>query len=55
MSTSLTNSASNVAGAPGKVRFEQDNSLVPWNYGGFTGMNQAGTARVLESVTTYGF
>lgn len=40
-----------VAGAPGKVKFEQDASLVPWNYGGFDNMAAAGTARVIESVT----
>jgi hypothetical protein len=39
------------AGAAGKVRFEQDPSLVPWNYGGYNVMNQAASARVLTAVT----
>jgi len=34
-------------GAEGKVEFEQDESLVPWNYGGFSAMNLAGNAKVV--------
>lgn len=40
-----------VAGAAGKVRFEQDSSLVPWNYGGFTYMNLAANAKVSAAAT----
>jgi hypothetical protein len=40
-----------VAGAPGKVRFEYDPSLTPWDYGGHATMNLAGNARVLAAVT----
>lgn len=32
-------------GASGNVRYEQDSSLVPWNYGGFTNLNLAGNAK----------
>jgi hypothetical protein len=39
------------AGAPGKVRFEQDPGLTPWAYGGFTPMAQAGNARVVQAIT----
>lgn len=38
-------------GAHGKVEFEKDETLVPWNYGGFTAMNLAANARVSESLT----
>lgn len=38
-------------GPEGKVRFEKDESLVPWNYGGFDAMNSAGNAKVTESIT----
>jgi len=38
-------------GAAGKVRFEQDPSLVPWEYGGYDVMNLVGTSRVAQSVT----
>lgn len=37
--------------AHGKVRFEQDQTLVPWEYGGFEYMNQVGTAKVIQAVT----
>jgi hypothetical protein len=40
-----------VQGAPGKVKFEYDQSLVPWNYGGWTLLQQAGTAKVSQAVT----
>lgn len=35
-------------GLQGKVEFEQDTELTPWNYGGFSQMNAAGTARVRD-------
>jgi hypothetical protein len=38
-------------GANGKIEFERDESLVPWNYGGFTIMNLAGNAKVNEALT----
>lgn len=37
--------------ANGKVRFDQDTNLVPWEYGGFDNMSRAGTARVVQAVT----
>ncbi len=39
------------AGANGKLDFEQDDSLVPWNYGGFTAMNRAAEARVTSAIS----
>lgn len=38
-------------GAAGKVRFESDSSLTPWNYGGYTLMNLAGNAKVTTGIT----
>jgi hypothetical protein len=38
-------------GAAGKVRVDQDGSLVPWNYGGFSFLDAAATARVTSSLT----
>lgn len=38
-------------GPPGKVDYLVDESLVPWNYGGFTYMNLAGQAKVLNTIT----
>jgi len=38
-------------GADGKTRFEHDESLTPWNYAGFAGMNAAATAKILESAS----
>lgn len=40
-----------IAGAPGKVRFEYDSSLTPWEYGGYGPMNAAGNARVQNAIT----
>jgi hypothetical protein len=40
-----------VAGAPGKVRFEQDPSLTPWEYGGFAPLQAAALARVTQGLT----
>jgi len=39
------------AGIPGKIRLHQDTSLVPWEYGGYTFMNQAGFAQVAQAIT----
>jgi hypothetical protein len=39
------------SGAPGKVRVEQDASLVPWNYGGFSFLDAAATSRVTSAIT----
>jgi hypothetical protein len=39
------------AGAAGKVKFDQDPTLTPWNYGGWDFMNLAGAARVNQAVT----
>jgi hypothetical protein len=36
----------------GKVDFENDSSLVPWNFGGYTIMNYAGWAKVSEALTS---
>lgn len=38
-------------GMQGKVEFEQDLELNPWNYGGFSQMNAAGTAMVQDVYT----
>lgn len=38
------------AGAPGKVKFEIDQSLTPWEYGGYAAMNAAGKAKVLGAL-----
>lgn len=40
-----------IAGPPGKVKFEQDTSLTPWNYGGYPLLDDAGNARVLQAIT----
>lgn len=40
-----------VAGAPGKVRFEADPSLTPWEYGGYQLMDAAANARVLSALS----
>lgn len=39
------------AGAPGRVRYEQDPSLTPWDYGGVDVMNIAGADRVATALT----
>jgi len=39
-----------IAGAPGKVRVEQDSGLTPWDYGSSAVMDLAGNARVLNSL-----
>lgn len=41
------------AGANGKLDFEQDDSLVPWNYGGFAAMNNAANAKVTSAISQY--
>lgn len=38
-------------GANGPMSFEKDDSLVPWNYGGFSAMNNAGNAKVTSSIS----
>jgi len=39
-------------GAPGKVKFEHDQGLTPWNYGSYTNMANAGLARVGTIIST---
>lgn len=39
-------------GIPGKVSFQKDDGLVPWNYGGYDIMNQAALAK-LANIATY--
>ncbi len=38
-------------GRDGNTHFEQDPTLVPWNYGGFDVMNLAGSAKVAQAIT----
>lgn len=38
-------------GAQGKIEFEQDDSLVPWNYGGFSVMDSVAEAKVSEALS----
>lgn len=38
-------------GADGKVEYEKDETLVPWNYGGYTQMNLVGNARVNTNIS----
>jgi hypothetical protein len=40
-------------GINGRTEFEQDDTLVPWNYAGFTGMNNAANAKVSSSISLY--
>ena len=35
-------------GLPGKVRYEQDTELVPWNFNGYTFMDNAGNSKVVD-------
>lgn len=39
-------------GAAGRINYEQDPSLVPWNYGGYTNLNLAGYAKATDSVSS---
>jgi hypothetical protein len=39
------------SGVSGKTHFEQDSTLVPWNYGSYDTMNQAAMARVVNSLS----
>jgi hypothetical protein len=39
------------AGVPGRIQFISDNSLTPWNYGGFDNMVQAGVAKVVNALS----
>lgn len=41
------------AGANGKLDFEYDPSLVPWNYGGYTQMALAADAKVTSAINMY--
>ncbi len=38
-------------GVPGKVNFIQDNTLNPWTYGSFAGMNNVAIAKIQQSIT----
>lgn len=38
-------------GATGRVHYEQDSTLVPWNYGGYSGLNVAGNAKALHGIS----
>jgi len=40
-----------VSGSHGKVQFEKDESLVPWNFGGTTLMNVAGNDKIAQALT----
>lgn len=42
-------------GLNGKMEFEQDESLVPWNYAGFTVMDAVGEAKVTEALINQQF
>ena len=42
-------------GAPGKVEFEQDTTLNPWNFNGYANMNLAGQAKVTSIASTMQF
>lgn len=42
-------------GADGKVSYERNEELNPWNYGGFDNMNVAGFARVNDGITNQTF
>lgn len=42
-------------GAQGKVEFEQDTNLVPWNFDGFSLLNEAGNSRVINAITSQTF
>lgn len=39
------------AGAYGKVTYQKDNSLTPWNCGGYANMNEIANARVMSSIS----
>lgn len=39
------------SGANGKVEFEQDTTLVPWEFGSFTALNAAANAKVSEGLS----
>lgn len=41
------------SGANGRTEFEQDDTLVPWNYGGFSAMNNAANAKVTSAISLY--
>lgn len=39
-------------GSPGKVEYETDDTLVPWEYGGFDAMNLVANAKVSMAIST---
>jgi hypothetical protein len=41
------------SGENGRTEFEQDDTLVPWNYGGFPAMNNAAEAKVTSAISLY--
>lgn len=41
------------SGANGRTEFEQDDTLVPWNYGGFNIMNNSANAKVTSAISSY--
>lgn len=41
------------SGSNGKTDYEQDDSLVPWNYGSYQNMNAAANAKVNEAISNY--
>jgi hypothetical protein len=41
-----------ISNTAGKVEFENDSSLVPWNFGNYTAMNNAGWAKVTSALTS---
>ena len=41
----------NYAGPPGPVRFESDDALNPWEYGGYSGMNSGAIEKSKDGMT----
>lgn len=39
-------------GSNGKIEYEQNNDLVPWNFGGYTQMNLIGTSLVTDAISS---
>jgi hypothetical protein len=40
-------------GADGPLSFEEDLNLVPWNFGGYDGLDEAGQAKVQSAISQY--
>ena len=40
------------AGSAGKVEYEADETMVPWNYGGYTLLNLSGNSRVSDALSS---